>query len=218
MLPDDLDPEIEELIQDSRKPIYHAGSDVAVNVEAPVITGDPAMDTQLENVKRMLCARAKAMHTLMLRVHKIRLWGIERGPGQGMLAPSVVKREDHLLIQTLLQQAARLETTKAIVPEKTVIDKHGEAHTFTDAQTQLSQVNTELKTLSDIQDFGLRIEKLAAEEMKRAQDLIVSFTAMAQQWAIHTDKMAVGGGQSDIELLRLAAQAKPAQIEPPVVP
>lgn len=190
-----LDEDVEELLQDNRKPIVSPGSLNAVNRDAPVVTGDGAMDTQLENMRRLLSARVTSIYRLVLRAKTVRLWAVHREGITEPLPPTIVKRDDHPLIAVLIRQAHE-------------VAKIGKVDCQGDAKLELQQIALQLKAFTDIQRSAKEIEALGTDALRQAQDLIKAFHLMAQQYKIHRDKLDAGSDQSDSELLHLAMRVK----------
>ena len=202
---EELDPELEAVLAEARKTIVAPGSSVAVNKDAPVVTGDPAMDTQLENMRRILCARVWSMYSVVLRAKSIRLWEIKRKEGDHAFPPSLIKRDDHPLIQSLIEKAKELALINSISCEK----RGEDGEMYLDAALQLKQSELRMRCTDGIDSLIKHIEKLGQEAMNQAKDLVKSFHSMAQAFRIHRDKMdAAGMDVSDSELVRIASQAK----------
>lgn len=196
-----LDTDVASLIADrGAGPITAPGSDVAQSREAPLVTGDGVMDTQLENMRRILCARVWSMYQLVLRVKALRLWAVKRKDSDHAFPPSLIKRDDHPLVAVMVRQAQELAKIDAI-------DCSG------DPKQELMQIQVRLKALSDIQENAVKVEKLGTEGLRQAQDLVKAFHAMAQQYKMHRERVdAASSDSSDSELARIVAAAakKPA--------
>jgi hypothetical protein len=184
------------------------GSDVAVNPHAPVVTGDPAMDTQLENLRAMLCDSVLSNHAKGLRTKQIRLWPIERrwdGDKQSkIMAASKTRRDDHPAIQNLIQMAAALERIDAM-DCMMIHPITGEEYVCSKLKMQQEEMRIDLFT--KIQSALKDLDKSGMDALKLASDTIKSFHAMAQQWKIHVSKASVAPPNAQSELQRLAAIA-----------
>ncbi len=206
---DHVDPEVEALAGAARLPIFNPGSDAAVNRDAPEVTGDRVMDTQLENLRILLCSRVWSVYQLVLRAKKIRLWAVESPHGEGevrVFPPSLAKRDDHPLVAVLVRQAQELAKVDDVTCEAHVVTKYGELVTYLDSKLQLMQVQTRLRVLSDVQATAMKIEAMGTDALSQAQDLVKSFHAMAQQWKIHVTKQATAAAPTT-DLQRLASLA-----------
>lgn len=204
---DPIDPEVEALSKAARLPIFNPGSDAAVNKTAPHVTGDPVMDTQLENLRILLCSRVWSVYQLVLRAKKIRLWAIDSPHGDGQVRvfpPSLTKRDDHPLVAVLVRQAQELAKIDEVTCEAVVVTKDGETIRYIDSKLQLMQVQTRLRALSDIQNTAMKIEAMGTEALSQAQDLIKAFHQMALQFKLRGASRPAGNGTS---LQDLAAQA-----------
>ncbi len=205
-----LDPEVEELAEDRLKRFVSLGSDVAVSPHAPVVTGDPAMDTQLENMRGMLCDRVWAMYRLTTRVKQIRLWAQEvlwDGGAQSKVIPaSLVKKDDHPLVATLIEQAKDLQEISQ-VSCMAYPQMGGEPYLC--SKLQLNKIQTRMKLMAEIRATIAKLEEAGQQALDKAGDLIKHFHSMAQAFRIHREKLdAAGVDVSDSELIRIAAQAK----------
>lgn len=200
---DEHEPELASLgVSGRTEPIFAPGSDAAVSREAPVLTGDGVLDTQLENTRRILGARVWSMYRLVLRVKALRLWAVKRKESDHAFPPSLIKRDDHPLVAVMVRQAQELAKIDAI-------DCSG------DPKQELMQVQVRLKALSDIQENAVKVEKLGTESLRQAKELLQTFHAMAQQYKMHREKLDVATSDaSDAELSRIAARAKPAEVMP----
>lgn len=205
-----LDPDVAPLVDVPQGKLVSLGSDTAVNKDAPVVTGDAAMDTQLENQRAMLCDSVLSNYQKGLRTKQIRLWPIERRWGDGqskMMAASKTRRDDHPAIQNLIQMAASLERIDAMSCEVTVLDKMGNLHTYECNKLKYDQEQMRVDLFTKIQSALKDLDKSAMDALKLASDTVKSFHAMAQQWKIHVSKATTPppGGPSDLQ--RLAAIA-----------
>jgi hypothetical protein len=200
MRPDEpLDPEVAKLVDVPQGKFVALGSDVAVNREAPVITGDGVMDTQLENLRATLCDHVRMIYNLTTRANKIRMWAMtvtwDGGKQSKQIAPSKVKRDDHPLVQSLIEKAKELDRINAI-------DCGG------DPEIQLKQSANRMRCTDSIDSLLLEIEKRKQATMDKAQDLIKAFHQMAL-----TFKMRSPAPKGGVNLQDLAARAlghKPA--------
>lgn len=212
-----LDPGVEELIDVPQGKLVAPGSDVAVNPSAPVVTGDPAMDTQLENLRALLCDRVWSVYSTVTRAKKIRLWAMEStwdgGQQRKTIPASMIKRDDHPLVAVMIRQAQELEKIDKISTDSVKVCD-GVAQSYADPKYQMMQIQTRLRALADIQQTALKIEELGADALGKAQDLVKAFHAMAQQYRIHRDKLDHQSDQSDLELMRLASQVPAIPKEP----
>ncbi len=202
-----LDQDIAPLVDVPQGKLVSPGSNIAVNKQAPVVTGDAAMDTQLENQRAMLCDSVRSSHQMGLRVKQIRLWPIERRWGDGqskMMAASKTRRDDHPAIQNLIQMAAALARIDAM----NCITYHpitGEEYVCSKLKLQQEQMRIDLFT--KIQSALKDLDKSGMDALKLAGDTVKSFHAMAQQWKIHVTKQQPAPTNPQSELQRLAAIA-----------
>ncbi len=201
-----LDPEVAVLLEDRPKTFVALGSDVAVNREAPIVTGDAVMDTQLENLRAMLCDRVMSLYNLTIRAKKIRLWAQhvkwDDDRQSKTIPPSLVRRDDHPFIQSLIEKAKELALINSISCEK----RGEDGEMYPDAALQLKQSELRMRCTDGIDSLIKHIEKLGQDAMNQAQDLVKSFHAMAQQWKIHVTKQAAAPAPTT-DLQRLASLA-----------
>lgn len=205
-----LDPDVAPLVDVKRTKLVCPGSDIAVNRDAPVVTGDPAMDTQLENLRNLLCDSVLATYAKVTRTKCIRLWPIEARWGEDqkkIIAASHTKANDHPAIQNLIQMAAALARIDANTCEETIVDGDGKLRTFVSAKLQLKQEEMRMELFSKIQSALKDLDKSGMDALKLASDTVKSYHAMAQQWKIHVTRTLSAPAQQPSELQRLASIA-----------
>lgn len=205
-----LDADVASLVEAPRGHLTSPGSDVAVNKAAPVVTGDAAMDTQLENLRSLLCDSVLSTYAKVTRTKNLRLWSIEARWGEGeskMVEASRTKRSDHPAIQNLIQMAAALARIDANSCEATVIDKEGTVHKYICAKLQLQQEDMRIDLFSKIQSALKDLDKSGMDALKLASDTVKSFHTMAQQWKMHVSRTLTAGPKPQSDLQRLAEVA-----------
>lgn len=180
-----------------------------------MVTGDLVVDTQLENMRKLVCRRVLSMYALVTRLDKVRLWPVEcrYGDGRPKVVPaSTIRSDDHPLIQSLIDKAtelAEIDSISCIAYSPTGVE-------YVCSRLQIAKSQNRMRCRDGIDSCIKEIEKLGAEALKLAQDMIREFHAMAQQWRMHSDKMHGGSDRSDADLQRLmkrSATLAPTKLE-----